>query len=119
MEEISAGSKRSSVYIPTENRGKSSTVYLEKIKNSKTGNSEIIAAIVDNKSGRLKLNSPLTAEEYRDLRNEKKLHLELTDLRRDTEIGVMNRKSIAESVRTCQRTRSPNGSSSTSKTVYW
>ena len=51
---------------------------------------------MENKSGRLKLNSPITPEEYRDLINQKTIDLELTDLRRDPQTGVMNAKSIEE-----------------------
>ena len=74
-------------------RREPSTIYIEK---SKTGDIEIIAAIVDNKSGRLKLNSPITPEEYRDLINQKNIDLELTALRRDPQTGFMNAKSIEE-----------------------
>lgn len=51
---------------------------------------------MDKESGRLILNSPFTSEEYRDLINEKKLDLKLTDLKRDPETGVLNPKSMAE-----------------------
>ena len=40
-----------------------------------------IVAIIDNKSGRLKLSSTITAEEYQNLINKKNVDLELTDLR--------------------------------------
>lgn len=51
---------------------------------------------MDTKSGRLKLNSPINSEEYENLKNKKNTDLDLTDLRRDPEIGVMNEKSLKE-----------------------
>ena len=73
-------------------QGKLSTIYLEK---SKTAEMEAIVAIVDNKSGRLKLSSTITAEEYQNLININ-VDLELTDLRRDPQTGVRNVKSVKE-----------------------
>jgi hypothetical protein len=74
-------------------QGKLSTIYLKKLK---AGDMEPIVAIVDNKSGRLKLDSPITAEEYQNLINKKNVDLELTDLRRDPQTGVRNAKSVKE-----------------------
>ena len=85
-------SKPDKVYLKNY-QGKLSTIYLQ---TSKTGDSEPIVAIVDNKSGRLKLNSQITPEEYLDLINEKKMDLDLTDLRRDSQTGVMNEKGLRE-----------------------
>ena len=74
-------------------QGKLSTIYLEKLK---TGDIEATVAIVDNKSGRLKLSSTITAEEYQNLINKKNVDLELTDLRRDPQTDVRNAKSVKE-----------------------
>jgi hypothetical protein len=74
-------------------RGKPSTIYLKKLK---TGDMQPIIAIVDNKSGRVKLNSPIKAEEYQILINKKNLDLELTDSRRDPQTDVRNAKSVKE-----------------------
>ena len=52
--------------------------------------------IVDNTSGRFKIKSPITPEEYRNLTNKEKVELELTDLRRDPQTGVRNVKSVKE-----------------------
>lgn len=57
---------------------------------------EAIVSIVDNKSGRFKLNSRVTPEEYNDLINNNNVDLDLTDLSRDPQTGVRNAKSIKE-----------------------
>lgn len=70
--------------------GKPCIIYL---KNEST---ETRVAIVENKSGRLKLSSWITAEECQNLTNEKSVELELIDLRRDLQTSVMNEKSLKE-----------------------
>jgi len=70
--------------------GKPCTIYL---KNQST---ETRITIVENKSRRVKLSSPITPEEFQKLTNEKSVELELTDLRRDPQTGVRNEKSIKE-----------------------
>jgi hypothetical protein len=86
--------KPDEVYIQNY-EGKPSTIYVQK---SKTENSEAKVAIVNNQSGRLKLNSLITPEEYVELTNPKNTDLELRDLRRDPQTGVMNEKSILKYV---------------------
>nr|QUW40442.1 hypothetical protein [Haslea sp.] len=70
--------------------GKPCTIY------EKNGEAESRVAIVENKSGRLKLSSSITSEEYQNLTNGKSVEFELTDLRRDPQTGVRNEKSIKE-----------------------
>lgn len=73
--------------------GKPSTIYLEKFK---AENMEPIITIVDNKSERVRLNSPITTEEYQNLINSKNKDVDLTDLRRDPQTEVRNAKSVKE-----------------------
>ena len=70
--------------------GKPCNIYL------KNGSTEARVVIIENKSGRLKLSSAITAEECQNLTNEKTVELELTDLRRDPQTGVRNEKSKKE-----------------------
>lgn len=71
-------------------KGEACTVY---VQNSERG---ARVAIVGDESGRLKLSSPITADEYNNLTNKKSVDLELTDLRRDPQTGVINDKAIKE-----------------------
>jgi len=57
---------------------------------------EPIITIVDNKSERVRLNSPITTEEYQNLINSKNKDVDLTDLRRDPQTEVRNAKSVKE-----------------------
>ena len=75
-------------------RGKLSTIYLNKFSDM-----EQTITIVDNTSGRFQIKSPITSEKYRNLTNKEKLELELTNLRRDPQIGIMNSKSLKEANR--------------------
>jgi len=72
-------------------RGRLSTIYVKKFSDM-----EQTITIVDNTSGRFQIKSPITPEEYRNLTNKEKVELELTDLRRDPQIGIMNPKSLKE-----------------------
>ena len=76
-----------------EYKGRDSTIYL---RESQDGDRRI--SVVDDESGRMRLNSDISDYEYQNLINEGNRNLELTDLTRDPQTHIKNSKSISELV---------------------